>query len=88
VVQGTLDYSKETIIEPVKRAIPVVSRKNTFQEPMKGEQQTGNENQETPIRENNPGRRTRTPAPKITKQSPNSTRRRSGENIEETQFSR
>lgn len=87
VVQGTLDYSKEIVTEPVNRAIPVVARKNTFQEPMKGEQEPWYENEETPIREDNPGRKTRTPAPKVTKQ-PRKTRTRSGESINETQFTK
>ena len=80
IVQWALDYSHTITTAAHTIPIPIPGYMNTFKEPDRYDEQ-GNH------RRNEEGRRTRSPAPDIRPQTENKpTRRRSGESVEDTQF--
>ncbi|MEI8008932.1 MAG: hypothetical protein WCI00_06160 [bacterium] len=75
-----MDYSHTITTAAHTIPIPIPGYMNTFKEPDRYDEQ-GNH------RRNEDGRRTRSPAPDVRPQTENKpTRRRSGESVEETQF--
>ena len=80
IAQGALNYS-QTIVTPENiMPIPIPGYMNTFKEPDRyGEK-------DKKRGENNYGRKTRTPAPKVKKSSTNRPSRRRTEDVDETRF--
>jgi len=82
IIQGAMDYTTATYTPEHIIPIPIPGFMNTFKEP-----DTNNE-QKKKNGEDNYGRKTRSPAPKVEKQWEENkpARRRSGESVDETQF--
>lgn len=85
VVQWTMEYSTATITPENIIPIPVPGYMNTFKEPDRYEE---DKNKKNTSGEDTYERKTRTPAPVVKKQTKNDKppRRRSGERVDETQF--